>query len=304
MRRGERDPAGWNVATDKAINKVLIDNGFDLPEDGLISYDDKSAEQHYEDGKRPDPDGDPDDGDGQGDGDGQAPPDPGGNGGIKDLTGEDDQPLNDAERKQAETDAKVDLAQAAQIAKNMGLLPGGLSGLVDNILYPTLDFEQLLQRFVQRSARDNYSWNPPNRRYISLDLILPSLRSDSLKVIIAADTSGSTYAYLDLFNGAVNRVLSSFGKVEVTVIYCDAQIQGEPEHLETHDLPVNIEMRGGGGTRFEPVFDYVEEENLDPDALIYLTDLYGSFPDTAPDYPVLWAATSDETAPFGETYQL
>ncbi len=30
------------------------------------------------------------------------------------------------------------------------------------------------------------------------------------------------------------------------------------------------------------------------------TDLEGSFPDAAPNHPVLWAATKDHPAPFGE----
>ena len=34
-------------------------------------------------------------------------------------------------------------------------------------------------------------------------------------------------------------------------------------------------------------------------AVFFLTDLYGTFPDSAPDYPVLWASTSGRHAPFG-----
>ena len=30
------------------------------------------------------------------------------------------------------------------------------------------------------------------------------------------------------------------------------------------------------------------------------TDLEGCFPDAAPNHPVLWAATKDHPAPFGE----
>ena len=49
---------------------------------------------------------------------------------------------------------------------------------------------------------------------------------------------------------------------------------------------------GGGGTRFEPVFDHIaaDTEHDTPECLIYLTDGLGSFPDREPDYPVLWAS--------------
>jgi hypothetical protein len=33
--------------------------------------------------------------------------------------------------------------------------------------------------------------------------------------------------------------------------------------------------------------------------LVFLTDLYGAFPDNAPAYPVLWASTGGRHAPFG-----
>jgi hypothetical protein len=38
--------------------------------------------------------------------------------------------------------------------------------------------------------------------------------------------------------------------------------------------------------------------------LIYLTDLYGTFPEQPPGYPVIWAAINDQQAPFGTTIQI
>ena len=35
LRRGERDPELWNIATDFAINDILVDAGFTLPSGGL-----------------------------------------------------------------------------------------------------------------------------------------------------------------------------------------------------------------------------------------------------------------------------
>jgi hypothetical protein len=33
--------------------------------------------------------------------------------------------------------------------------------------------------------------------------------------------------------------------------------------------------------------------------MVFLTDLYGSFPPSAPPFPVLWASTGGRQAPFG-----
>ena len=50
------------------------------------------------------------------------------------------------------------------------------------------------------------------------------------------------------------------------------------------------------------MFERIEELRLQPKALVYLTDLDGSFPPIPPGYPVLWLVwgTSVEVPPFGE----
>ena len=47
------------------------------------------------------------------------------------------------------------------------------------------------------------------------------------------------------------------------------------------------------------IFDWLEEHGIQPQTLVFLTDLYGTFPDDAPHYPVLWATTGGRHAPFG-----
>ena len=51
-------------------------------------------------------------------------------------------------------------------------------------------------------------------------------------------------------------------------------------------------MFGFGGTSFRPVFDRIEqlreEENLEPDCLIYFTDGCGEYPEKPPEYPVIF----------------
>ena len=63
-------------------------------------------------------------------------------------------------------------------------------------------------------------------------------------------------------------------------------------------------MKGGGGTSFIPVFEYIEKNDLRPDALIYLTDLAGRFPEHEPDFPVIWGAICEGTAPFGKVVRI
>jgi predicted metal-dependent peptidase len=59
--------------------------------------------------------------------------------------------------------------------------------------------------------------------------------------------------------------------------------------------------KGGGGTSFIPVFEWIREQGIEPDALVYLTDGMGSFPRHAPSYPVIWGNIYPEAKyPFGD----
>ena len=55
------------------------------------------------------------------------------------------------------------------------------------------------------------------------------------------------------------------------------------------------------GMSAEEIYNLLEaEENnssQDPDGL---TDLWGTFPETAPAYPVIWASTETRPVPFGQ----
>ena len=55
-----------------------------------------------------------------------------------------------------------------------------------------------------------------------------------------------------------------------------------------------IHTRGRGGTSFDPIFDYIEEndEADEVQALIFITDTYGSVHVDEPDYNVVWLSTS------------
>ena len=157
------------------------------------------------------------------------------------------------------------------------------------------------------SARNDYSGTPPNRRYISQGFYLPSLRSLELPaVVVAVDTSGSvTEEDLAQFAAEISGILEAY-ETEITVIYCDSGINGEPEVFTREDLPLKLQARGGGGTDFRPPFKFVAEHDLTPACLIYLTDLECSRFPSDPGYPVLWARIGKygDNPPFGEVIEI
>ena len=88
----------------------------------------------------------------------------------------------------------------------------------------------------------------------------------------------------------------------IYVVYCDAAVQSSQEFQASE--PIHLEAKGGGGTDFCPVFEWVEQNQLPVVCLIYLTDLCCHSYPQAPEYPVLWVTGSRKIAPFGETIQI
>lgn len=308
VRRGGRDLKRWNMACDQVIFHILQASDFTLPPDVKVNpvYAGKSAEEVYS--LLPQ---DPQGGDGGGGG-GQGQSQPGrqpgqGFGDVEDGKDEQGQTLSHSDRDREEQDWKVAMTQAAQSAKMQGNLSADLARLVDAWVNPKAPWQDLLRRFVELSARNDYSWVPPSRRYLSQGYYLPSLRSEELPaIVIAVDTSGSvTDEELKQYAGEISGILETWDTT-IHVVYADSKYQGS-QVFTREDLPLKLDAKGGGGTDFRPAFKWVENEGLEPAALIYLTDMECNRWPTDPGYPVLWAKIGrwpGRKAPFGEVVEI
>ena len=119
------------------------------------------------------------------------------------------------------------------------------------------------------------------------------------EIAIAVDCSGSVNGrQLRLFEAEIRSILEGERPERVYVLYFDTAVQ----KVETYEAGQRVDLQpvGGGGTEFGPCFEWLDERGILPQTMVFLTDLYGSFPDSAPAYPVLWASTGGRRAPFGE----
>ncbi len=334
-RRRNRDSDNWNRACDYAINPILLDAGFTLP-DGFLYREDlagRSADTIYEvivgesEAQQKEEEGnseseqnsgeeelasDQDQTDGsesedseENDKDEESTGDPGLSGEVRDSG--DEAGSGSGESGDDVNDWGETVIRAAVNARSMGKLPGGIERLLDKELRPKLSWKQLLARFIERSARSDYSWIPPNRRYLHNDIYFPGLKNSELgNVCIAVDTSGSIHqSELEMFAAEISEILCNY-PAQVELVYCDMQVQGS-RNYDRCELPVEIKPVGGGGTDFRPVFSHIEKSPVSPGCLIYLTDLECiNYPPKAPSYPVLWVKVGDShrTPPFGELLEL
>jgi predicted metal-dependent peptidase len=197
------------------------------------------------------------------------------------------------------------LTQAAQMAKGQGRLPAGVARLVTEMLNPRVPWQELLRRFFAESSREDYSCARANPRYIHTGFMLPALHSERLgKIAVAVDTSGSIdQQLLTEFMAEVQAILDSGKPSKLVLFDCDAAVNSVREYEPGQ--AIDMAFTGGGGTDFRPVFTMLDADPEPPICLIYLTDLWGTFPAEAPGYPVLWAATETrKTAPWGITVPL
>ena len=338
-RRQHRLRRRWDLACDHAVNPLLIDEGLTPPPDALhnprfigltaeeiypLLDDEDQAEtldrhvydednqrggrhsglserdlERSEAGDQPKPPPE-----GQGEGGGNQPQPGEGTSQHREGGAPQPSPLSPDERNDLAIQWHQRLAGAAQQARHHGKLGGELARLIDLLLQPQLPWRQLLARFMSASARDDFSYSRPSRR--EGDYIRPALRSHQLELVVALDTSGSIkdeeirafIAEIDALKGLV--------RARVTLLACDACLCPDSpwifEPWEEFRCPE--ELKGGGGTDFRPVFDWVARAGLAPDLLVYFTDAQGEFPPQEPPFPVVWLVKGQARVPWGERIQL
>jgi len=194
------------------------------------------------------------------------------------------------------------LVEASQYAKSYGKKPFGLDRFFDQVLFPKVNWKQLLYKFISNAIVCDYSWLRPNRRFIEKNIYLPSTIKENLDVVLVVDTSASiTEKMLSEFYDELIGIRDSFQNVKLTVITCDVDIH-EIIRIENHEKP-KIKMKGSGGTSFVKPFEWVDNNLRNTRVLVYLTDLQGEFPKFVPHYSVIWVHKKENEKieiPFGE----
>lgn len=200
----------------------------------------------------------------------------------------------------------LDASEAIEIrdpSNTRGLIPLCADRIIKELRKPQTDWRTILNDFVQEEITD-YSFTPPDRRFNESPFFLPDYneKDETVKdILFMIDTSGSmsdeaiTAVYseikgaIDQFNGHLQGWLGFF----------DAEVV-EPKPFSSEEEFRIIRPKGGGGTRFDIIFKYVEK-HMDtlPASIIIMTDGYGDFPkeEEAMEIPVLWLLVTDDVNP-------
>lgn len=302
-RRGAREPFKWNMATDYAINAIISDipvpgaSGwgtmplYQRPEGTLFhpKYRDWIAEVIYEDLCRKE---------------------------LKIGSVTIELELPDAEGKlrrlpelldhhggidihlplELDTDQREILRERLLAAvenfhanADRGDLPDSQLRQLGLLEEPRIPWRRLLHRYANAALNaGDYSLARPNKHYLEHDLIVPGRYSESISsIVVSLDTSGSmTEKELREVAAEIRGLLPD--AQEITLIVADCDIQQVIPFDQLEDALKKAEFYGGGGTDHHCVFAYIAEHRLRPALFIGLSDLYSSFPEKKPPYPVLW----------------
>jgi predicted metal-dependent peptidase len=306
-RRKSREPERWNIATDLAINLILLEQGFVLPKHGLVdrSFWNKSAEEIYSllpnDLRKIRGDDSDEGGDEEAAGvlcpigrdllDGDDPRTLG----IRDSDKPDGQQLNDL--------------CASLRQESASKLHGSAAGYFQEECLAheksKLDWRALLREWMQDRIKTDWSMWPYSKRHVHRGFFLPSVGVEAPgHIVFAIDTSGS------MKSDVISKILSEIRAYRetfpcrLTVLQADATVQAVHtyEEFDGEEVSEDFKIIGRGGTDFRPVFEWSSENA--PNALVlYATDGDGTFPLAPPANSVIWlqynARGGKDRFPFG-----
>ena len=301
-RRNDRSGWLWQMATDMAINDMLVENGLEMPYGaqyrkrfaGLYAeeiYAELKADILREDDNLEYEADNSDD--------------------VQDKNEKQDKKDKRDNQTQERTmeELQEEILQEQLLAKEAisllerefkkGEAPRAIERFFKLDFFGKVDWRDELKVALDRHFRDDYALLPPSKKLLSYGIYLPSSVSQTFRLVIAIDSSSSVdEALLNEFLSEVNFLTSLVNNYQIDMLVCDDKIQSHKTFYSGDGL--EIDLKGGGGTDFRPVFSFVEGEMDDVKLLLYFTDLDGTFPSVSPNYEVKWITKKAKEVPFGQ----
>jgi len=210
------------------------------------------------------------------------------------------QQMDAKEKEELSRDIDHALREGAILA---GKLKGNVPRGIDELLHPKVDWRTALREFLKSSmlGRDQTTWRKPNRRFIGMDIIMPTMISEKARCFVnGIDTSGSIFGeVLTQFVSEVNSICNELNPEVMEVLYWDTHVAKHETYkgAEVESFAANTIPTGGGGTDPDCVPKYLKEKQISPQAIIMLTDgvfFQHKVEAWAESAPVLWCVIGNK----------
>ncbi len=295
-RREKRSGWLWQMATDIAINDMLLENGLDMPYGAEYRkrFSGMYAEEIYAELKA---DILRDDEDLEYEADNADEIEP------NEKEDKSEFSTQTQEELQEEILQEQLLAEEAISLLESELKRGDAPQSIERFFkidgFGKVDWREEIRIALQKYFLDDYTLLPPSKKLLYAGIYLPSSVSQTFRLVIAIDSSGSVdEELLSQFLTEVNFLMSLVSRYEIELLVCDDKIHSHKTFYSGDSL--SVDLQGGGGTDFRPVFSYIEENFDDVKLLLYFTDLEGFFPKEQSSYEVKWVSHKSKDVPFGE----
>lgn len=266
-RRGSRKPKMWNAAADYVINWELHEHNIGKLPDPKTSgvqacfdskYKGMFAEEVYEkladdpNCQWPEFDVHLEPGDGKG------------------------EPMSEEERRVLGDEIRAAVMQASKAA-GAGNTPAGVKRMLKDLTEPQMDWREILNMKLKSMIKSDFTWMRCSRKAQGSGYYLPGTREEEkAKAAVAIDCSGSmsTEMLRDLLT-EVKGIMEQFTDFELELWCFDTSVYGyakfTPDNLDEID---DYEIKGGGGTDFMCNWDYMKQNDIQPERFIMMTDGY------------------------------
>jgi len=299
QRRGKRSGWLWQMATDMAINDMLLQNGLDMPYGAQYRkrFSGMYAEEIYAELKddilREDEnlEYEADESD--------------------DVEPQENEKKQEQEepREQTQEELEEEILQEQLLAEEAisaleakmqnGEAPQSIERFFEVERFGKIDWRDELRLALDRFFRDDYIVMPPSKKLLYQGIYLPSNISQTFRLVIAVDSSGSVdEELLNEFMSEVNFLMSLVPNYEIEFLVCADKLHFHKTFYSGEQLDVSL--KGGGGTDFRPVFEFIDNNFDDVKLLLYFTDMEGIFPKKVPNYMVKWVSSKEAEPPFGK----
>lgn len=285
MRKNGRSGWLWQMATDYAINDMLVENNLVRPDEAHYSkrFSGLYAEEIYAELK--------DDI-------------------LRDELEYEADDIDDVQNQNLPSEQIQEEQLYDEFAKAVfdseiksGEAPSSIERFFKLTCNGKINWRDELKAALERFHKDDYTLLPPNKKFLHMNLYIPSSISQRFHLVVAIDTSGSVDEnLLNEFLSELNFLTNTISNYQIELLLCDDKILSH-KTLYSGDI-LEAEIKGGGATDFRPVFEFVERELEDVKLLIYFSDLEGIFAKEEPNYVVKWVSPKEADVPFGEVIVL
>ena len=273
MEEDSRDMKLWNIAADYKVNQALVESRVGvMPKMALHDrkYYRSYTEEIYNHLKET---GEGDDKETLdmhmfGDGNGDGKDDPTGRGApIK---------VSKQEAKEIKDQMKQAVMQAAQ-STDAGTLPGDVKRIVNGMTNPKMDWRELLNISIQSLLKSDYTFMRQSRKSQGMGVYLPGQKNEEkIDVAIALDVSGSiSSSMISEFLGEVYGIMQQFQDFKVRIWTFDTEVNAEGyKEFDPYnaDELKEYQIIGGGGTDFDVNYQFMKDNDIEPDKFIMFTD--------------------------------